>query len=412
MPERKHILIVGGGYAGVEVARALGTDAAVTLISEDNYLLFTPMLAEVAGADIDPRHIVAPLRQLCPDADIVIGRATGFDLDERSVTVQPPLGRAARTYRGDALVLAAGSASADFDIPGVAEWTMPFKTIRDALRIRNRIISLLEEAAAEADASLTRVAVIGAGYSGVEVAAAVHDFLAGAHPRYYPEAPAPSVTIIDAMDRITPDLPPALSRTAEKALAKRGIGFALGRKVTAVDGTGVVLEDGSRVPARTVIWAAGLKPAIAPEMLGIAAGGRLEVDGNMRLRAGVFALGDVAAVPNGLGSTSPPNAQHALRQGRYLGSNLLDLLDGRAVEPYRYEMLGQFVSLGHRNAVGIILGRPVSGFIGWFLWRSYYLFRLPTLLRKVRVALDWTIDLFFPPDIAELPTSDLGPDAV
>lgn len=412
MAEHADILIVGGGYAGVEVARALGTDASVTLISEDNYLLFTPMLAEVAGADIDPRHIVAPLRQLCPDANIVIGRATDFDLDERTVTVQPPLGRAARTYRGDALVIAAGSASADFGIPGVADWTMAFKTIGDALRIRNRVISLLEEAAAEADPTLLQVAVIGAGYSGVEVAAAVHDFLAGAHPRYYPEAPPPSVTIIDAMDRITPDLPPRLSRTAEKALAKRGIAFALGRKVTAVDGRGVVLEDGSRIEARTVIWAAGLKPAIAPERLGVASGGRLAVDGNMRLRDGVFALGDVAAVPDGHGGISPPNAQHALRQGRYLGSNLLDLLAGTTVEPYRYKMLGQFVSLGHRNAVGIVLGRPVSGFIGWFLWRSYYLFRLPTLLRKVRVALDWTIDLFFPPDIAELPTSDLGPDAV
>lgn len=409
---KKRVLIVGGGYAGVEVAKALGRDADVVLISDDNYLLFTPMLAEVAGADLDPRHIVAPLRQLCPDANIVIGHATGFDLENRTVTVQPPLGRAARTYSGDALVLAAGSVSADFGVPGVDEWTMPFKTISDALRIRNRVISLLEEAAAEGDPTLLRVAIIGAGYSGVELAAALQDFLAGAHPRYYPEAPPPSMTIIDALDRITPDLPAALSATAAEALSTRGIRFELGKKVVAVDAEGVLLEDGRRIEARTVIWAAGQKPSIPADRLGLEESGRLPVDGNMRLQDGVFALGDGAAVPDGHGGVAPPNAQHALRQGRYLGRNLLDLLAGTAVAPYRYEMLGQFVSLGHRNAVGIILGRPVSGYIGWFLWRSYYLFRLPTLLRKVRVALDWTIDLFFPPDIAELPTSDLGPDAV
>ena len=414
MGSRRSVVIVGGGYAGTEVARALGTDAAVTLISDTNFLLFTPMLAEVAGADLDPRHIVAPLRQLCPDADVVIGRAIGFDLDRRSVIVQPPLGRPARTYQGDALVLTVGSVSSDLGVPGVAEWTVPFKTIGDALRIRNRIISALEEAAAENDPALTRVAVIGAGYSGVEVAAAVHDFMAGAHPRFYPGAPPPSVTVIDALDRITPDLPDKLSRVAERVLAKRGVEFALGSRVDRVDQSAVVLENGSRIEAHTVIWAAGMRPGVTADDLGIDAPEqrRLPVDGTMRVAPGVFALGDAAAVPDGHGGIAPPNAQHALRQGRYLGSHLLDLLDGTDVAPYRYKMIGQFVSLGHRNAVGTVLGRPVRGFLGWFLWRSYYLFRLPTLLRKVRVALDWTVDLFFPPDIAHLPSSDLGPDAV
>ncbi|MBT8215580.1 MAG: NAD(P)/FAD-dependent oxidoreductase [Acidimicrobiia bacterium] len=410
---RRSVVIVGGGYAGVEVARALGDRADVTLISDDNFLLFTPMLAEVAGADIDPRHIVAPLRQLCPEAEVVIGTATGFDLETRTVTVQPPLGRAPRTYRGDALVLSVGSESTDFGIPGVAEWALPFKTIGDALRIRNRVISMLEEAAAGGDASLMSLAVIGAGYSGIEVAAAVNDFMAGAHPEYYPQAPPPTVTVIDALPRIAPDLTEQLSRTAESVLAERGIRFALGQRVTEVDGRGVILEDGSRIEARTVIWAAGMEPSVTPDELGLPAEKRrIEVDGNMRAAPGIFALGDAAAVPDGFGDISPPNAQHALRQGRYLGKHLLELLDGVSVEPYRYKMLGQFVSLGHRNAVGLIFGRPVSGYVGWFLWRTYYLFRLPTLVRKVRVALDWTVDLVFPPDIAQLPSSDLGPDAV
>ena len=414
MEPQRSVVVVGGGYAGTEVARALGSEADVTLISETNFLLFTPMLAEVAGADLDPRHIVAPLRQLCPDADVVIGRATDYDIHRRSVTVQPPLGRPARTYEGDALVLTVGSVSSDLGVPGVAEWTLPFKTIGDALRIRNRIISAMEEAAAENDPALTRVAVIGAGYSGVEVAAAVHDFMAGAHPRFYREAPPPSVTVIDALDRITPDLPDKLSRVAERVLAGRGLEFALGSRVAAVEQSAVLLENGSRIEAHTVIWAAGMRPGVAAAELGLDASGqqRLPVDGNMRVTSGVYALGDAAAVPDGYGGIAPPNAQHALRQGKYLGSHLLDMLDDKPVKPYRYKMIGQFVSLGHRNAVGTVLGRPVRGHLGWFLWRSYYLFRLPTLLRKVRVALDWTIDLFFPPDIAHLPSSDLGPDAV
>lgn len=408
------VLIVGGGYAGVEVAKGLGDRAAVTLVSDDNFLLFTPMLAEVAGADIDPRHIVAPLRELCPDTDVVVGTATSIDVANRSVEVRPPLGRPTRTYQADILVITAGSVSADFGVPGVGEWTLPFKTIGDALRIRNRSISILEEAAAERDETLTRVAVVGAGYSGVEVAAAVHDFMAGAKPRFYPSAPDPSVTIVDAADRITPALPPELSAAADQALRDRGIDIVLGKKVTKVDGTGVLLENDLTVPARTVIWAAGAEASPIAAGLGLRTDrrGRIEVDGWMRAARGVFALGDVAAVPDGLGGLCPPTAQHALRQGKYLGEQLLAITAGDDVEPFRYEMLGQFVSLGHRNAVGTVMGRQVKGLVGWFLWRSYYLFRLPTLLRKVRVALDWTIDLFFPPDIAELPTSDLGPDAV
>lgn len=408
------VLIVGGGYAGVEVARGLGSRANVTIVSQENFLLFTPMLAEVAGADIDPRHIVAPLRELCPDARVVIGTATSIDPVAKSVIVQPPLGRPERTYRADALVITAGSVSADFGIPGVADWTLPFKTISDALRIRNRTISMLEEAAAEGDDLLTRVAVVGAGYSGVEVAAAVHDFMAGAKPRFYPTAPPPSVTIVDAADRITPTLPARLSRAAHQALIDRGIDILLGKKVTHVEGSGVRLEGGLLVPAATVIWAAGAEASPIARTVGLTTDrrGRIEVDGSMLAAPGVFALGDAAAVPDGSGGVCPPTAQHALRQGKYLGKNLPAILGGKPVAPFRYQMLGQFVSLGHRNAVGTVLGRQVKGLVGWFMWRSYYLFRLPTLVRKVRVSLDWTIDLFFPPDIAELPTSDLGPDAV
>jgi NADH dehydrogenase len=174
----------------------------------------------------------------------------------------------------------------------------------------------------------------------------------------------------------------------------------------------VTLEDDREIEAGTVIWAAGVRPGPLVESLGLPTGpgGRIQVDANMRAAPGVFALGDLAAVPDGEGGISPPTAQFALRQGRYLGRNLPALLQDRRIRPFRYQTLGELVSLGHRNAVGLVFGRPVTGLPAWFMWRSYYLWQLPTPLRKARVALDWTLDIVFPPDIAWLPTSDLGPD--
>jgi NADH dehydrogenase len=174
----------------------------------------------------------------------------------------------------------------------------------------------------------------------------------------------------------------------------------------------VELESGEQVRAATVIWSAGVRPPPIVETLGLPTGpgGRVRVDANLRAAPGVFALGDLAAAPDGHGGISPPTAQFALRQGAYLGRHLPALLADRRVPPFSYRSLGELVSLGHRNAAGLVLGLPVSGLLGWFLWRSYYLWRLPTLLRKARVALDWGLDVVFPPDIAWLPSSDLGPD--
>jgi NADH dehydrogenase len=207
-------------------------------------------------------------------------------------------------------------------------------------------------------------------------------------------------------------LPERLSREAERAIRDRGVEPVLGAKVREVHDRGLSLEDGREIEAGTVVWAAGVRPNPLIETLGlpIGPGGRLLVDERMQAAPGVFAAGDLSAAPDGRGGISPPTAQFALRQGDYLGRHLLEILEGRPVPPFRYRTLGELVSLGHRNAVGLVFGVPVTGLPAWFLWRSYYLLRLPTLLRKARVALDWTLDVVFPPDIAGLPTSDLGPD--
>jgi NADH dehydrogenase len=406
---RPSVLILGGGFAGTEVARGLGDRVEVTLVASQNFLLFTPMLAEVAAADLDPRHISAPLRQLCPKARLVLGEVIGIEASRRAATVRLPLGPE-RRYQADHLVLAVGSVQATFGVAGVEEWALPFKEIVDALRIRNRLLSLMETAAETGEDLLTRVAVVGAGFSGAELSAALADLLAVAAPRFYPSAPRPVVHLVDAEDRVTPMLPARLSRAARRALERRGVQLVLGKRVARVAPDGLKLEDGAFLRAGTVIWAAGVQPAplAATAGLPLDALGRVQVDDRLQAAPGVFALGDLAAVPDGFGGTCPPTAQHALRQGRYLGRHFLAVVAGEA-PPFRYRTKGQLVSLGHRNAVGMLMGINVSGFAAWWLWRTYYLRRLPTLFRKVRVAIDWALDLFFPPDITELPTSDLGP---
>lgn len=409
---RPRVLVLGGGYAGVATAKALGRGADVILVSEDNFLLFTPMLAEVAAGDLDPRHVVSPVRQLCPDARLLVGRIEEIDLETKTVTVAPRMRAGVVRYRADAIVVALGSEQATFGVAGVEEHALPFKDISDALRIRNRMLACLEAAAESRDPHLTSVAVVGAGYSGLEIATALADMLDEATARFYRTAPPPTVTMIDAVDRVGPMLPPQLSVEAERGLRRRGVIPVLGTAVAKVREGGVTLEDGREIDAGTVIWSAGARPGPLAASLGLPTGQdrRIQVDGTMRAGPGVFALGDLAAVPDGAGGISPPTAQFALRQGRHLGRHLPALLEERPAPPFRYQTLGELVSLGHRNAVGLVLGRPVTGLPAWFLWRSYYLWQLPTALRKARVALDWTLDIVFPPDIAWLPTSDLGPD--
>ncbi len=409
---RPSVIILGGGFAGLTVAKALDDKAKVTVVSDQNFLLFTPMLAEVAAGDLDPRHIVTPVREIAPRARVVAGRVSSVDVETHSVKVDRPFGLDPLELRADALVVALGSVPATLGIDGVEDWALAFKTIGDALRIRNRVLALLESASDETDPALTHLAIVGAGYSGAELAAAMADFIGSAARRYFPSAPRPRVTLIDALDRVAPTLPARLSAAAERALSRRGVDVVLGEKVRAITSNGLELESGRSIDARTVVWSAGVRPhPLAAEMgLGLEKG-RIVVDGRLQAAPGVFALGDIAAVPDGRGKMSPPTAQFALRQGRYLGHNLTRVLSGRRAPDFRYRTMGELVSLGHRNAVGLVMGLPVSGFIGWFAWRSYYLRRLPSWLRKTRVAMDWTLDLLFPPDVSALPSTDLGPQA-
>lgn len=405
------MIVVGGGFGGLAVARRLEHRARVTVVSDQNFQLFTPMLAEVASGDLDPRHIITPIRQMAPNARIVSGVAESIDPDRRSVKVKRPFGLEPTELTGDAVVVALGSIPATFGIPGVEEWTIPFKTIRDAIKIRNRILALLESATEEPDRRITHVAVVGAGYSGAELAAALADFLGAAARRFFTSAPHPAVSLIDAVDRVAPMLSKRLSASAERALSRRGVDLVLGERVERVTPHGIDLSSGRRIEAETVIWSAGVTPNPMVAQIGLPTDrGRLVVDSRMQAAPGIFAVGDSGLIPDGKGGISPPTAQFALRQGKYLGRYLPAIVAGDSAPDFKYRNLGELVSLGHRNAVGQVLGFPVSGFLAWFLWRSYYLMRLPSVLRKTRVALDWSLDLVFPPDVAWLPSSDLGPN--
>ena len=405
------VVIAGGGFAGSAVARKLGGQAAVTVVSTDNFLLFTPMLAEAAVGDVDPRHIVTPIRQLAPDAALVQGTIKSIDIERKAVLVEPVFGEGPVSVEGDVLIIALGSVSHTYGVPGVAEHSLGFKGISDALRVRNRMLALLETASREHDPWLTSLAVVGAGYSGAELAAALGDFVREVSERFYRDAPTPQVTLVDAVERVTPGLSKALSASAARALSARGVKLVLGSAVTQVTDRGVKLANGDLIEAATVIWSAGIRPNPLVAEIGLPlSAGKLVVDGRMRAAPGIYAVGDVAEVPSRGGMVSPPTAQFALRQGRYLGRHLLALEHGKSDVPaFSYGTKGELVSLGHRNAVGKVLGVPVSGLVGWFMWRSYYLLQLPTFLRKARVSLDWTLDMVFPPDVAWIPSSDLGP---
>lgn len=407
------VVVAGGGFAGAAVARALGDRAEVTVVSQDNFLLFTPMLAEAAVGDVDPRHIVTPIRQLAPHAQLIQGTVESIDPSSRRLSVKPVFGDSAFFVEGDVLVIALGSVPNTYGVAGVETHSLPFKDISDALRIRNRTLALMESATHAPSPGKTRVAVVGAGYSGAELAAALADFLRAVFRKFYQSAPIPAVSLIDAVDRVTPAFTPGLSAAAARALRRRGVELWLGSAVEEVNEEGVRLADGQMIKAATVVWSAGVTAHPLVATIGLPTErGRIVVDGHMQAVPGVFAVGDVALVPAGEADISPLTAQFALRQGRYLGKNLPVLLTGTlSVPPFRYETKGELVSLGHRNAVGQVLGVPVSGLIGWFLWRSYYLMQLPTLLRKARVAIDWTLDVMFPPDVAWIPSSDLGPGA-
>jgi NADH dehydrogenase len=399
-------LIVGGGFAGAYVARLLKRDGA-TIVNPENFMLYTPMLPEAASGTLEPRHTVVPLRQMCPHAELLLGRATALDLAHQSVDVDSLAG--AYRIRYDHLVIALGSVTRTFPIPGLREHGLGFKTLSDAIYLRNHVLHELEAADAETDrvAAQRRLSFVfvGAGYAGVEALAELSDLVDDAL-RYYPSlkhVPRRWV-LVDAALTILPEIPSRLGEYAARELVRRGVEIHVETTVGSVDDGSVTLSNGTTIAANTLVWTAGVvaNPLLRELGLPVDERGRVPVDEFLRLdgHTNVWALGDCASVPNRRSDLpDPPTSQHALRQARRLAKNIRGDL-----KPYSYRMLGQVATLGRYKGIADVLGLRLRGFPGWFVTRTYHLYQLPLFSRKLRVVADWTTSLLFRRDTAELGT--------
>jgi NADH dehydrogenase len=367
-------LVLGGGFAGGYVARLLRRRGA-TIVSPENFMLYTPMLPEAASGTLEPRHVVVPLRMMCPYAELILGRATRLDLERKEVGVETEESSFSVGY--DELVVALGAISRTLPIPGLAEHALGFKTLADAIHLRNHVLRRLEAAAsATEDAERRRelgFVFVGAGYAGVE-----------------------------ALGELS-EIPTRLGDYAAEQLAGRGVDIRVGTTLESVEAHAALLSDGDRIPTSTVVWTAGVRANPVNDTLGLPLDdrGRVLVDETLHVKGvpDVWALGDGARVPNEAtpGGFDPPTCQHALRQARRLAKNLRG-----ERRPYRYRMLGQVATLGRYKGIADVLGLRFKGFLGWFVTRTYHLYQLPLLTRKLRVVTDWTTALCFRRDIAEL----------
>ena len=398
--------MVGGGFAGAYVARLLGKRGA-TIVSPENFMLYTPMLPEAASGTLEPRHVVVPLRQMCPHAELLLARVTAIDEERRFATIERPDG-GTDEVRYDELVVALGAVARSLPVPGLAEHGLGFKDLADAIHLRNHVLRELEAADAELDqdrvaAHLTFV-FVGAGYAGVEALAELSDLVADAL-RWYPRLRATPQrwVLVDAAPKILPEIPSRLGDYAARELSRRGVEIRTSTTLESLAAGDATLSDGERIPTHTLVWTAGVRahPLLADFGLPRDDRGRVRVGPLLKVegREHVWSLGDCAAVPNGAtpDHVDPPTCQHALRQARRLAKNLTG-----TPQPYAYRMLGQVATLGRYKGIADVMGLRLRGFPGWFVTRSYHLVQLPLLSRKLRVVVDWTTSLFFRRDMAEL----------
>jgi NADH:ubiquinone reductase (H+-translocating) len=404
------IVIAGGGFGGFYAARALerllgANSAKVTLVNEANFMLYTPLLPGAAGATLDPRHVVVPLRSQLRGTDLLVGEVTGGDPARGTLGVKRIDGE--RIELGyDQLVVALGSVSRTLPIPGLAEHATGFKSLSDATALRNQVLSCMDIAESLKDpakrAEYLGFVFVGAGYAGVEGLAELQDFAAQAI-ELYPRSRAEGMrwVLVEAKDRIMQEVPKGLSEFAERELRARGIEVRTETTVKEITERDATLSDGERISARTVVWTAGVKPspAVGKLDLPVDGSGRVVVDRTMRVEGyeHVWAIGDCAAVPDPArrGQPCPPTAQHAIRQGRLVAANVAATLGNGRVRQFRYRTKGVVAELGDSEAVALTLGVRWRGRPAWFIARTYHLLLMPGMGRKLRLLVDWNVALLF-----------------
>jgi NADH:ubiquinone reductase (H+-translocating) len=421
------VVVLGGGFAGVYTAKhlteMLGSrkDVEVELLSEENYFVFQPLLPEVAAGGIAATHVVNPIREMVPGARFRCCKVRSVDLARKRVLVSQGDGLDLVSVPYDHLVFCLGKVSNFSIMPGAAEHAFAMKDLGDAFKLRNHVLRCLEQADIEADpvkkAALLTFVVAGGGFSGVETAGELHE-LVERSLKYFTHIRPEEVKfeLIHSQDVILPEMPKKLGLAAQRILEKRGIEMVLGARVKAASPERVYLADGRSFATKTFVCTVGNAPnPIAAHLLatggfeeGQVNGRRIGVfatDRNLQCigKEGYWAVGDCAAVPNPSGQGySPPTAQFAIREARACARNLLATVDKKALRPFDFKVLGMLASLGQRSAVAEVFGIQLTGFIAWFMWRTIYLSKLPGAIRRLRVTLDWTLDLFFPRDITQL----------
>lgn len=412
-----NVVILGGGYGGLTVARRLERllppqSASVTLVSDQNFMLNTTLLPGAAGGTLDPRHVVVPLREELRDTHIRIGRVVGHDREARTVAYSPDEGEREQLHY-DQLVVAVGSTTKTLPVPGLQEHALGFKTISEGIALRNRLIFTMERAEAEDDLAARRALLtyvfVGGGYAGVEGLAELQDCARDIVERY-PRCKHVGMRfiLIEARDRIMGEISAGLAEFATAELRRRGIDIRTSTQVQRIDADLVTLKSGEQIPCRTVCWTAGVTPVPVVRTLGLQldGAGRIATDRCCRVAGAenVWAIGDAAAVPDPArpGQPCPPTAQHALRQGKTVARNVANSLAGRPMKPFTYKTLGVFVDMGRHQAVAETLKIKWRGFPAWFLARTYHLSQMAGYKRRLRITLDWTVDLLFDRDSTEL----------
>src|SRR5437867_1722773 len=421
-PKRKRIVILGGGFGGVYAAihleklMARERTAEICLVSRDTFFLFTPMLHEIAASDLEVTNIVNPLRKLLRRVEVLVGSVNQIDLPNQRVLISRGYRNRPQQIGYDHLVIALGSITNFHNVTAFSELALAMKSLPDAIRLRAHVLRHLEDANSECNStdrqSLLTFVVAGGGFAGVETVAALNDFVREALP-FYPNLCEDRlrVMLVHSGPIILPELGESLGRYSQKVLVRRGVEVRLNTRVKSMTENSVFLGDSVAIPTRTLVWTAGTVPSPLIFSLPCAKErGRVVVNQFLRVPdwPDVWAVGDCAFVPDiqNPGKSHPPTAQHAIREGKVVAQNIAAVLLGRRLKSFSFKTIGLLASLGRRMGVARIFGFNFSGFFAWWMWRTVYLSKLPSLDKKVRVAFDWTLDLLFPKDVCALDDLD------
>ncbi len=413
---KKQIVVLGGGFGGIYAVRHLEkmlkrAEAEIRLVNRENYWIYQPMLPEVISGSIGITDVVSPIRRLCPHSQLVMREVESIDLKNKVVTVSPGFRPRRLELHYDYLVIALGGVTNFYGIASMMEHARPFRTLADALALRNHLIHALEEADVETDPEARRklltFVVAGGGFSGVEAIAEMNDFVRAVKRHYIRLRDEPvRCVLVHSRERILQEMTESLALFAQKILAKRGVEIILKDRLTAATSEKAIFKSGLQIPCKTLV--STVPSVLAPVLQRLDCtkeDGRLKVNRNLELvgyEGEVWALGDCASIKTAKGEAVPPTAQHATREARTVAQNISAAIRGWVKKEFAFEGLGTLGSLGHYSAVADILGVRISGLPAWFLWRGIYLMKMPGLNRKIRIAWDWLLAMLFPPDLVQV----------